>query len=471
MRLTLELVAQLTHKQCERYDPAKLGGLPPLRFVPDKPDESEGKKENTVTIKMDDHVQKIFCQFKSGNAERMIEVTRAHKSILSDRKLEERYNAAILLRDAAVNELAISLGDAAEKKIIQTRITKHEKTIRTNSPQVALDLFEKLLDTSNVSQWQSIVTNQCETIDYIALDGVRNTSGVARGRVFTSLEACYFAAILPVSSQDAAERLRRYLTTTVKMPDCITVEEFIIRIVELNDALPYLPCMKQQEGSPVGWIQSNEKYSDMELCQIVLSALPFTLQTAYWARQGSHFPIDLGQLKVDLKYLEIQDKQKKKTVEDLKRQLGSGTFQSNGANGKGKNTSGKGGGVRIPRTGKNGAGEATATAGPTSGHGKKNCTYCAKWSPAILHTHNTTECRKWTKDGKPKGKGGYQGNYANTGQSGDADFKTAFAQQTKEFNTLKKMMVKQTKAFKKQSKKRSRKGKDSDSDSSSDSDV
>ena len=79
MRLALELVAQLTHRQCERGDPAKLGGFPPLRFVPDKPSESEGKKENTVTIKMDDHVQKIFYQFKSGNAERMIEVTRKHK--------------------------------------------------------------------------------------------------------------------------------------------------------------------------------------------------------------------------------------------------------------------------------------------------------------------------------------------------------------------------------------------------------
>ena len=113
----------------------------------------------------------------------------------------------------------------------------------------------------------------------------------------------------------------------------------------------------------------------------------------------------------------------------------------------------------------------TATAAGTAG-GKKHRANCAKWSAGISHTHNTSECRKWNKDGSEKGKTGYQGNkgnYSNTNQSGDADFKKAFAQQAKEFKSMKKLMLQQTKAFKK-SKKRSCKNKDSDSDSSSDSD-
>ena len=42
----------LSHRQCERFDPAKLGGLPVIRFVPDSDleDSSEDEKGDTVKI-------------------------------------------------------------------------------------------------------------------------------------------------------------------------------------------------------------------------------------------------------------------------------------------------------------------------------------------------------------------------------------------------------------------------------------
>ena len=89
MRLSID-ITQLTHKQCERGDPAKNGGLPPIRFVPDKPDESStASKENLVTIKMDDHVKKTFKMFESRDTERVIELITDHQSIVSDRRLKE----------------------------------------------------------------------------------------------------------------------------------------------------------------------------------------------------------------------------------------------------------------------------------------------------------------------------------------------------------------------------------------------
>ena len=171
-------------------------------------------------------------------------------------------------------------------------------------------------------------------------------------------------------------------------------------------------------------------------------------------------------MKVSLKHLEIQVACNKKSLDDLRRSLGNGTGQANAANNKGNHTSNKGGGGRIPKK----ADRVATAAGAAGGHAKKHCMHCAKWSAGISHTHNTSECRKWNADGSQKGKGGYQGKgtYANTNQSGDSDYKKAFAQQAKETKSLKKMMLQQTKAFKK-SKKRSHKNKSSDSDGSSDS--
>ena len=465
MRLSID-IAQLTHKQCERGDPAKSGGLPPIRFVPEKPDESEKGKDNTVTIRMDDHVKKNFNVFESGNTERVIGLIQDHESIVADRKLKEEYEAASALWNVAKTELGVCT-DAGEKLAIEKRIKEYKKTCN-DAPQTAFDLFEKLLHPCNVPLWRAIVKAECDTKEYVDLKGKRNTNGKSRGRVFEALAACYFAVILPVCSQDAAEKHKRYWSWTVKMPDCITVEEFIDRVIQANDALPYLPCLKQREKSPKDWIQSNLKFSMMELCQIVLNALPPPLQLAYWARQGEHFPTDLGEMKASLKYLEVQVAKNKKSLEDLRRSLGNGTGQGNGANNKGNNTSNKGGGTRIPKKGAVGTATAAGTAGA-----KKHCVNCAKWSPGISHTHNTAECRKWNKDGSEKGKTGYQGNkgnYSNTAPSlFDSDYKKAFAQQVKEMKSLKKMMAQQTKAFKK-SKKRSRRNKSSDSDSSSDSD-
>ena len=238
MRLSID-ITQLTHKQCERGDPAKSGGLPPIRFVPDKPDESDKSKDNLVTIKMDDHVKKTFKMFESGDTERVIELITDHQSIVSDRRLKEEFKAATDLLNVAKADL--KRAKTTDKPAINKKIEEYKKT-RIDAPQTAFHLFEKLLHPSNVQQWRQIVKDECDTAEYINLKGIRNKNGKARGRVFEALEACYFKVILPVCSQNAAEKHKRYWSWIVKMPDCITVEEFIDRVIQANNALPFLPC-------------------------------------------------------------------------------------------------------------------------------------------------------------------------------------------------------------------------------------
>ena len=67
----------------------------------------------------------------------------------------------------------------------------------------------KYLDPVNTQKWRKIVAEVCDDKNYVDLKGRRNTNGKARGRVFESMKACYFALMLPVSSQDAAERHKR----------------------------------------------------------------------------------------------------------------------------------------------------------------------------------------------------------------------------------------------------------------------
>ena len=49
----------LTNRKCERFDPARMGGIPPIRFVPDKHEKDEDndkKSHNTVKIAISDNV-------------------------------------------------------------------------------------------------------------------------------------------------------------------------------------------------------------------------------------------------------------------------------------------------------------------------------------------------------------------------------------------------------------------------------
>ena len=63
----------------------------------------------------------------------------------------------------------------------------------------------------------------------------------------------------------------------------------------------YLPSLKDEKGSPQAMPRGNVLFTDIELCNIVLTALPFKFASAFWASKGSgHFPICVKILKEDL---------------------------------------------------------------------------------------------------------------------------------------------------------------------------
>ena len=139
--------------------------------------------------------------------------------------------------------------------------------------------YEKLLHQSLVPKWREITREQCDKGGYIDLNGQKKSN--KRGRNFDALKACYLQVLLQVVPQDCAERHRRYISTTVRKHESVTLPQLISRLVMMNEMTSYLPCMKQMEDSPTEMPMMDVPFSEMEMCTHVMGALPTDLSVAY----------------------------------------------------------------------------------------------------------------------------------------------------------------------------------------------
>ena len=464
------LPKELNNKQCERFEPIRMGGVPSIRFVPESTyssEDADDDKDERVKISVTDTIQKNVKVFKEGGAEAVIQLIRLHESIVADRKLEESYNSASSLINAKKTQMrTLGRNDNEEKAGLVTAISELKATCKSVQEE-AYHLFEKLLDQSLVPKWREIVKEQCDEGGYIDLNGRKKTQ--KRGRNFLALKACYTQVLLQVAPQDAAERHRRYISNTVRKHESVSCPQLISRLMQLNEMTSYLPCMKQMEDSPPEMPKMNVPFSELEMCTHVIAALPIDLSVAYWATKGMHFPISLKKLQEDLKRVEAQHKRNAHAIDQLRIKAGIPSKKS-GDQSKGKGPHKMSGpDDKIPKKGKrNIDAAADAVGGPkNSNRRQKHCTMCAQWSPGIKHTHNTRECRKWNKDGSAQQHkaphGNFKSNYANS--QGGGGFAEAFEEMRKEQKSLRKLMTKRS--SRKGSRKRSRRYRYESSDDSS----
>ncbi len=83
MRLLIKLSKGLSNRHYKRFDPSKMGGLPPMRFVPESNlDMMEKEGKNQVKISITDHVSKSFELFSEGGPEAVIMLIQSHESIV-----------------------------------------------------------------------------------------------------------------------------------------------------------------------------------------------------------------------------------------------------------------------------------------------------------------------------------------------------------------------------------------------------
>jgi hypothetical protein len=94
MKTKTALLKGLIDKYWEWFDPTKLGGLPPVRFIPNLAyaEETKESHRNHVKITILDSIQKYFQVFSTQGTEDIINLTRMHESIIAGKKFEEQYD-------------------------------------------------------------------------------------------------------------------------------------------------------------------------------------------------------------------------------------------------------------------------------------------------------------------------------------------------------------------------------------------
>jgi len=163
----------------------------------------------------------------------------------------------------------------------------------------------------------------------------------------------------------------------------------------MNTYNKYLPSLKDEEGSPTELVRSIELLSQLELCNIVLTALTFIFVSSFWAAKGAiHFPVYVKTLKVDSQLIEPVHTVAAKLAAQVKANAEStpGTAPEKGKDFKKCKLTDP-----IPRKNK----AKTHGGKPESGSEKHDvtCQYCAQWSKYCMHTHLTKYYHKWHPDG------------------------------------------------------------------------
>ena len=223
-----------------------------------------------------------------------------HKTILADCKVKEETVAArslILVNWRRIATLAVAYPAANQVDIENLMEANREltETVRTLQTD-AFDYFKKLLSPALAVEWQLTVKDEIGGVDYISLTGTK--PGIIMTMDFGSLSPYYFCVLKLVVPIDAAERLRRYMTTNMVLntDKGIDINMGVRRVIETNNTLPYLPWLKHTEGAHTVIFAMHIKYTEIKLCTIVLNTVNLIVLTVYYPAIQHKFPTDITRL-------------------------------------------------------------------------------------------------------------------------------------------------------------------------------
>lgn len=431
--------AKLEHYERARVE--RLGGDPPIRVVPQLRVPEETEVRVVVKIKLTDTVTEAISKFAGGTAEDAVRHVRLFWDVeqkLGFRASFKSFRKMWKQKAVEIDALDPSADDYDAKKELKQQQRAECHTSMTTAKKEVWALWERLLHPSLISDWQRIVSTECETDGYIARDGVERTG--KRGKTLEGLLASIRRWLLRIMKPDAAERERRYMQVQIVMPSNgqVKVGQFVDRLVEMNGFLPYLPTLKDAKGSPQGLARGDVPFTDLEMCQNILMAVPYQLATAYWAQKGAgHYPTDVETLREDLSLLEPEFGRTMKLTQ---------LVRGKKADQKDSDAGTEAGGAKSPA--KKQSGKRSSEGKPTP-HKKSQqtkpqrrvCQRCAQWSKQWMHTHATEDCRKWTKHGEPKDRDARSISAHHKADKGEDSLRECFAQMRKDQKKLFKLVA------------------------------
>jgi hypothetical protein len=446
------LLTELTDQECEK---GQLTQRPPIPYAISKAEITSKASRETVKMKTPEGEVKLAVLGDSPGAEEYLQHHNAFLRFLARKKLDvemTKVTKAVAKAAALVRALVRSPNEESEDETT-LRISRWEaaeaeltKTEAQESTQVGLvyDLFRKTLKDDPELQWDRIVEDMHTKDPWEDLRGVKH-DGLRRKSV-KSLQDCIDFHKLTVYSVDAAERQRFYMMCNLKKPAKSSIRSHVTRMETLNKYLGLLPTIKNSPQAVASTELGNVPFNETTLASIVLSHLPVAWRTQY-ALTHALVPESPRAILVDLE-----------NIEKLFAEKANEAARAN----KAKVASALKGAVdHVPRKGKRSNGGGPDKGTPKKGRTDKFCKWC-KAVDGPFTTHNTTECRRFNKDGSQKDRptkpfDSTKKPWKKPG-SGNTD---QISHLTEEMDKLKKRLKKSQK----RGKKRARYSSDSDSDS------
>lgn len=445
----------LKDQECERGNRSK---RPPIPYVPVVDEVQEKLAENnsegrTFKISLSNDTEFRAGVWFYGTPEQFLCHVKQALAALDRmglfneiKKLHKAYKAHLDEVETAQQEIATfeesgdTTGDtrtaiAALRGTIAVQKADAKKALKESreTAEKLFSMYANLLSTEKRMAWDKIVERQCDVANWTDLKGVRHEK--ARSKTMESFLDCTKHHVLTMFPMDAAEVQKYYISTVVKKPSRVTVRAFFTRVEQLNSYIELLPSIYNSSKATTS-TKLAKPFSESELAGHILKACPDSWQNQYDLNQ-EHVPQDLNKLLIVLENIE-------KASVASNAPAKSPTVNGNGNGNGNEKRKGNPSNERIPKK--------------KFKKGEKHCVLCHKHGGAA-NTHNTSECKRFEKDGSPKsgwGKPNAKGSGKNRQEA------HSFAQLKDDIAALKK-------ALKPRSKSRSRKKRRYDSSDSSDS--
>ena len=450
----------MKYEECER---GQLRIKPPIRFAPSlvSSDSDHETKGSTTKVKLTKATSVERTQFRGGDFEAFLRHQRYFRSVLRKQGLQASYKklvAALASEESDDSEEEGDGSDSGSGSTTQSDKKREKEAAARDILTEAFNLYENLLDEQIRDDWTRIVTQYCHTAPYLNKDG--NKVEEARGLSFENLATCMRLHLLTECTKDAAEAQAHYLRVNVRKPQRISMKLFCKRLEELNGFMEDLPCLADLAEAPASTPRANKKFSDYELCSMLLQMVDKDVEAQYFANNPNQVPTNFHEVRDALERIEhaLRIKDNNRTREKTASREATG--DDNGGSGKDrkrKANSSMSLNDRIPRKQIKFEGSSSSKQ-PESG--TKFCNLCQQFGGSHK-THNTRDCRRWNKDGSSKeGFGGPKSKKFGKTSNAHIHELSVFA------STLEKQGKLLKKLDKKVSRKRKRRRADSDSDDS-----
>jgi hypothetical protein len=272
----------------------------------------------------------------------------------------------------------LSLWEAVEAELKKAQAHESAKV------GLVYDLFCKTLKEDPELQWDRIIDDMHAKDPWEDLRGAKHDG--LRRKLIASLWECIDFHKLTVYSVNAAERQRFNMLCNLKKPAKSSIQAHVTRMETLNKYLELLPMIKNSPQAVASTELGNVPFNKMTLASIVLSHLPVAWRTQY-ALTHALVPESPRAILVDLE-----------NIEKLFAEKANEAARANKAK---VTATAKLAGEQVPRKGKRAHGEEPKKGTPKKGRTDKFCKWC-KAVDGPFTTHNTTECRRFNKDGSQK---------------------------------------------------------------------